>query len=251
MIAPAAGGPEPVTEIVPGIQRITQRLGARDLHLYLVMGERPLLVDTGLELHPRADHPPRPGAPRRPPQPAGVPPSHPRGRRPLRGRRGDEARRATGPAAGPRRRPALDRVQGRPSSPRGTVGTPPTAWTTTPRPGPGSATIWAPTPRWTPPWRAATGWTWGATGCRCSTSPATRRPPGTLGSRHPRRRRSGTPSSSGASTMSVAPCSVLRPTSPWGPTWTPSPAWSSWRQRTSSPPTTRPCPARPWPASWP
>ena len=52
MTAPATGGPEPVTEIVPGIQRITQRLGARDLHLYLVMGERPLLVDTGLASSP-------------------------------------------------------------------------------------------------------------------------------------------------------------------------------------------------------
>ena len=52
MTALAAGGPEPVTEIVPGIQRITQRLGARDLHLYLVMGERPLLVDTGLASTP-------------------------------------------------------------------------------------------------------------------------------------------------------------------------------------------------------
>jgi glyoxylase-like metal-dependent hydrolase (beta-lactamase superfamily II) len=52
MTAPAAGEPGLVAEIRPGIHRITQRLGPRDLHLYLVMGERPLLVDTGLASTP-------------------------------------------------------------------------------------------------------------------------------------------------------------------------------------------------------
>ncbi|HEX2516668.1 MAG TPA: hypothetical protein VH257_18335, partial [Chloroflexota bacterium] len=44
--------PALVAEVVPGIQRLTQRLGPRDLHVYLVAGERPLLVDTGLDSTP-------------------------------------------------------------------------------------------------------------------------------------------------------------------------------------------------------
>jgi glyoxylase-like metal-dependent hydrolase (beta-lactamase superfamily II) len=48
----SGAAPALVAEVVPGIQRVTQRLGPRDLHVYLVAGERPLLVDTGLDSTP-------------------------------------------------------------------------------------------------------------------------------------------------------------------------------------------------------
>ena len=204
MTALAAGGPEPVTEIVPGIQRITQRLGARDLHLYLVMGERPLLVDTGLASTPEQTILP---ALRR----LGVPPTrlgfllvtHPD----VDHFGGNSAMKRAAPRRGCWPTPPTDAGSspGRPSSPSATAGTPPTAWTTTPTLGPGSAAIWAPTPRWTPPWRAATGSTWGATGCRCCTSRAT--PPAiwASGTPTPALLSSETPSSSGACTMPAEP----------------------------------------------